>query len=510
MMSKYSPYGLYDDITDDQDQFKGVSDSNGQQPDQIKAPEPDRETTVQAYQPPEQQKQAPAAPAAPKKTFAQMEESGEARPPMPIPQQTEYTQPGGPAPQTMKRANNGAMYTGPEYYQPDPSKPNYQPNTALPWGPPEYYAEYSAPAAVEPPPAPPEMKRANNGAMYTGPEFYQPDPSKPNYQPNTALPWGPADYYAASENPAPIAEQVAPTIGDPQPAVESVLPATNMMAGSPDWSKYGTGEQVNDIRNRFFTLTGRAPTDDELQSVLDASGKGIGSTSWDDYDKAIENFSTPVLPPPQITELTQGTTKPGGTLPGLEPPSVAAPNSSAPQWLVDLLQGGIQGTNKSDLQKATEAKALDRLNGSSPYGSKDVQDEYNWLAQNIDDDYAMQGRALDNSFANKGLYGSAGKDFHSGRLADLNVGRRSAKETLAQDLATKYATSKGQYDAQAVDQANQIGQTDQANRFAWLNNYFNYGNDAYNHDLATAEFQQRQNESEQDYILRLLQMGYGV
>jgi hypothetical protein len=52
-----------------------------------------------------------------------------------------------------KVASNGAHYTGPDYYQPDPAKTNYQPNAALPWGPDEYYAKLTM-VAQAPTPAP--------------------------------------------------------------------------------------------------------------------------------------------------------------------------------------------------------------------------------------------------------------------------------------------------------------------------------------------------------------------
>lgn len=198
------------------------------------------------------------------------------------------------------------------------------------------------------------------------------------------------------------------------------------------------------------------------------------------------------------------------------PPPAVAPAAAAPQApssadaILALLTGGAQGTNKTPLQTATDQKLLAQLNGSSPYDSQAVRDEYSYLAGNIDDDYVQQQRALLNADAQRGLYGSVGKDFESGRLADLNVGQRSAKISLAQDLANKYATSKGQYDANAISQAQAGTNADDANRRSWLAALMGYGDDAFNHDLATAQFQQRQNESEQDYLLRLLNAGYGV
>lgn len=187
-------------------------------------------------------------------------------------------------------------------------------------------------------------------------------------------------------------------------------------------------------------------------------------------------------------------------------------NAAAPQSgnsILDLLTGGARG-DQSDLQKATAAKARAQLDSSSPYDSKAVRDEYDLLGAGIDDQFATDNRALDESMAARGLYGSAGKDFHSGRASDLNVGKRSAKTALASDLANKYAASKGAYDANAINQAQGVGQTYQSNKLGYLDRLMGYGDTAFNHDLATSEFQQRQNESEQDFLMRMLAAGYGV
>lgn len=186
-----------------------------------------------------------------------------------------------------------------------------------------------------------------------------------------------------------------------------------------------------------------------------------------------------------------------------------APPRSSDALLSLLTSRGVEG-DRTALESATDAKLLERLNSSSPYDSQAVRDEYDWLAGGIDDQFAMDERALDEGMARRGLFGSAGKDFHSGRLSDLNVGRRSAKISLAQDLANKYATSKGAYDSEAINQAQAGNAQADATRRAWLSQLMGYGNDAFANDLATAEFNQRQNESEQDFLMRMLAMGYGV
>lgn len=388
MIQSYDRFRLQQE--DEQDPYKGYSDSNAAQAEVPQETQPQEPTAIKPYEPPktETKPSEPKAvpetriPVAPVKTFAQMEADGEARPPMPtssIPEPIQAYQP-----------PSGSMGSG----EPKPL------------------------------PIPPTTERA----------------FVPQVPDETGM-------VGSNAPPAPPAQPPAPPPAPPQP------PAQPPVAPTP--------------------------------AVADETGL-VGSNA-------------PAVPP-----QVQSQVQPPAPVP------VAPPQPATPDWLLSLLQGGAQGTTQSDLQKATSAKALDRLNSASPYDSQAVRDEYNYLAGNIDDDYAMQQRAADESFAGRGLYGSAGKDFHSGRLSDLNVGKRSAKTALAQDLANKFATTKGQYDATAVDQANNIGQTEQSNKFGYINDLMGYGNDAFSHDLATAQFQQGVNESEQDYILRLLQLGYGV
>lgn len=395
------------------DPYSGFSDSNADQPDQPPEPAGEQPTEQRAEQP----KPAPAAPKpytppatvthdgepAPVRTFAQIEQQGQARPPMPEPEPIDT-----PAPFT--------PYAQPEVYTPQDTPP---PRSG------------ELPAIDASVPTPYDLTPSDVGGM-TGDS------------PAQALPDVPVDM------PAPF---VPPTLGVPGPI--------------------GTDVNVP------VDLTGKAPIPQRPDVAPTDTGGMIATTP---------GGASPLAPP---------------TAPASTPPAASNP-------ILDLLTGGATGGNKTDLQKATEAKAMSQLNGASPYDSKAVRDEYDYLAGNIDDQYTTDTRHLDDSFAQRGLYGSAGKDFHSGRLSDLNVGKRSAKIALGQDLANKFATTKGQYDANAINQAENVGQTDQANRFGYLQNLMGYGNDAFSHDLQTAQFQQNQNESDQDYLLRLLSLGYGV
>lgn len=59
---------------------------------------------------------------------------------------------------------------------------------------------------------------------------------------------------------------------------------------------------------------------------------------------------------------------------------------------------------------------------------------YDYLGGRIDDDYDMRQKSLEEEMANRGLADSVGEGMYSGRTTDLNVGRRSAKEDLAERL----------------------------------------------------------------------------
>lgn len=179
---------------------------------------------------------------------------------------------------------------------------------------------------------------------------------------------------------------------------------------------------------------------------------------------------------PTTVKPFDGVLKEGGSLAGQSPTDL-------------LLQQLLTGAQGQDWQKLFE---------SSPYNSKAVKDQYSWLAGNIDDQFATDERNLDSSMAARGLYGSAGKDFHSGRLSDLNVGRRTAKEGLAQDLAHQYASSAGNW-AMGANNA-QMG---------WVNQLMGYGQNAFNNDLSTAEFNHEQDMDYQRLLEEMNRAGYG-
>lgn len=217
-----------------------------------------------------------------------------------------------------------------------------------------------------------------------------------------------------------------------------------------------------------------------------------------------------VEPPNPIGGVGVGGEAPGAIIEPSNPTGMVGEGESAVDSLLPMLMGGVEGQdNAGTLRNATNAKIRGQLESSSPYDSQEVRNEYDWLSGNIDDQFSTDERALDERMAARGLYGSAGKDFHSGRLSDLNVGKRNAKTTLARDLANKFATTKGQYDANAINQGLDGTNATQNSQLQWLQQLMGYGQQGFENDLSTAQFNAGQDMNSQDFLLRMLAAGYG-
>lgn len=102
---------------------------------------------------------------------------------------------------------------------------------------------------------------------------------------------------------------------------------------------------------------------------------------------------------------------------------------------------------------------MSALQTPSAYGTPQVQASFNQLGQQIDDQYTQRERATDEQFAKRGLYDSTA---NAGAMHDLNVGRKSAQETLAATLADKQAQDYASARQGAIGQA-QAGQAQGAN-----------------------------------------------
>jgi hypothetical protein len=190
-------------------------------------------------------------------------------------------------------------------------------------------------------------------------------------------------------------------------------------------------------------------------------------------------------------------------------PPPSPPPASAPQGydILGALTGGAQGQGAGGgLQSATQTAAMNQLNNPSPYGQQNVKDLYNWLGGNIQDQFTMKQRALGEDMARRGLGTST---IGAGNLSDLNIGQRSAQQSMAQDLAQNYAQTLGQYQANAINQGNQVGTQGQQNQQNWLSQLMGYGEQGFQNDLATNALNQNATNNYQNYILGLLQYGGG-
>lgn len=189
----------------------------------------------------------------------------------------------------------------------------------------------------------------------------------------------------------------------------------------------------------------------------------------------------------------------------------SAGGSTGPNDLLEMILAGLRGNGASgELRAALNEAIMAQLAGPNPYNSEAVRSEYEWLAGNIDDDFTQRERATDEGMAARGLYGSAGKDFHSGRLSDLNVGRRSAQTTLAHDLASDYARSEADYRRSAIEQALVGAGAANQEELQWLMTLLGYGQQGFENDMRTAEFNTRQNQDYERLLQMLLGAGYGA
>lgn len=112
---------------------------------------------------------------------------------------------------------------------------------------------------------------------------------------------------------------------------------------------------------------------------------------------------------------------------------------------------------------ATKTALLQSLGNPSAYGTPEVQQTYDRLGGQIDDQYALQGQNINEELARRGL--SASTEY-GGRMKDLNVTRRSAKvdlaDRLAQEQAQGYAAARsaaiGQGQTQTAQEAAQAAE----------------------------------------------------
>ncbi len=324
--------------------------------------------------------------------------------------------------------------------------------------------------------------KAINGASDSNATDPNAPPKPATPQPNTS---GTKNAEQSAATPA-----VAPLPPDPSPTLPPAPGISTQPASQP----------------AVQTLIAGAPTD---PSVTTATG-----------DPGVTNL--PMLPAgPSSAVGSLGNGDPAvqaqlavqaATAPNTSPASTgnitASPTSA--DSLLPLLTGGAQGTNQTPLQQATTAATINQLSNPNPYNSDAVKAEYANLAGGIDSDYDARQRGLTDQFAEQGLSGSAGKDFASGRAADTEVGRRTAKEQLATNLADAQAKAQAGSTAQAISQGQTGSQQGVNNSLSYIQSLMNYGQNAFGNDLATSQFQDQQNNEQEQQLLQLLAAGYGA
>ncbi len=312
----------------------------------------------------------------------------------------------------------------------------------------------------------------------------------PTTTPSTAPGAAPADPSVKNFAQLQASGQAAPPAPVSQPAVQSLLTGSSE---SPPMPSVSDGTPLPQLSTAGF------------QPAVQTMGGSNGPSS-----------AGPIIPPgtmgsgdPVQAQLAVQTATAPSTSATPSAANVTASPSSTDS-LLPLLTGGAQGTNQTPLQQATTAATLNELKNPNPYNSDAVKSEYANLAGGIDADYDARQRGVTDQFARQGLSGSAGKDFASGRAADTEVGRRTAKEQLATNLADAQAKSQGEYQGQAINQGQAGSQQGVNNSLAYTRSLMDYGQNAFGNDLASSQFQEQQNNDQQQQLLQLLAAGYGA
>lgn len=109
-------------------------------------------------------------------------------------------------------------------------------------------------------------------------------------------------------------------------------------------------------------------------------------------------------------------------------------NPNAPGGL-----SGVGGGNGSPLGGSIEQVLRQLLANPTAYGTDAMQREYEAGGRQIDDDFALQTKALNEEMARRGLYDSS---IAAGNLSDLNIGKRSAQIELMDSLLGKRADAQ--------------------------------------------------------------------
>lgn len=229
--------------------------------------------------------------------------------------------------------------------------------------------------------------------------------------------------------------------------------------------------------------------------------------------------------------------------PGAAPGAASDPNAAFEQALrgrFDAASGparfeappspSLAPNPSADINNALSERIRQLIGQPNPYLTSAVQDQFGTLSGRIDDQYNSENQRILEEMTRRGLGAST---IYGGRLQDSNVMRRTAKAQVASDLlnqmAQNYAASERSALGMGLDASATLGQQDlaraqlteslrqgdfnralqgfQANQAAQeqaLQDYLGYGQQSFQNQLQTAQFNQNQQAEIQQLLLQML------
>ncbi len=351
----------------------------------------------------------------------------------------------------------------------------------------------------------PPAQRGPEVPVYTAPyippdeQQFAPSPFSPYEPPPIERP---TDGGYPQNSPAPVPATVAPT-GTPTPASGAGGPtdrgdvAPSPTTPAPTYTPPVTTTTPPTTQPTTTTPPAGGTTTNTGNPNTSTGTSGVDATYIPPVTTASGMGNNPTTGTPTTTSGTTGTG--------------AGTNTS--QSTFDLLQSLIAGAGGkgqgSELRAQAMKAAADRLAAPNPYGEAQYKAQYENQARGINDQFATAQRKLSDEMAARGLYGSVGKDFNSGRAADLNIGQRNALSDLSMNLANEQAKNQAAYQQQGIDQALAASGLDQNSAMQYINTLMGYGQNAFNNDLATNAANSRDAQAQQDFLLQMLKAGYG-
>ena len=243
----------------------------------------------------------------------------------------------------------------------------------------------------------------------------------------------------------------------------------------------------------FGTKAGGTTAADPAEQERLLAGQADGTVP-----KGPQAYTPPTLP---MDENTAGGPQGQVALGSNTPPASGGVVPAGPGAIITTQTGG-QNTGpsspstqgQSNTNSAADILGLLTKGATDPgrYGTEQVKNSYNWLGGNIDDEYALRERQLKEDMSRRGLSDST---INAGNLKDLNIGRRSAKESLAYDLGDKVAST---------------GAQDKASTLDYLRGLMGYGQQGFENDMTTAKFNADQENNWNDFLMKMLGAGYGT